>query len=427
VPAIVSEIAEHPETRFDFPSPHARARFGALAYREFRLLWLGMLVSNTGTWMAMLAQGWLVVVLSSSPAVAPYYLGLVGFVRAVPVLLLSGVAGAIIDRVDRRRLLATAQLVMGLTTLLLGILAALHVIQIWHVMLLAAISSAASAFEAPTRQSLVSVLVGKRELMNAIGLNSAAFNAPFIIGPVLGGLLVSSVGFAVCFFINAASYIAVLAAVLAMSPKPPAPVDHREGLWSEMLAGFAYMRGNAAVLGVMVVSAVLSIFARPYITLLPALARSVLNADARVLGELMAFAGAGALVGSIVTAMIGIRRWRGAIFLASAVASGIMLALLGLTRTFWGASAALLGMGVASMLFLGMTNTLLQTYTPPEMRGRVMSIYTMIFLGLMPLGAYVLGFAASLSSLSATFAVGGALVAAAAVGAWLRAEVRELA
>lgn len=427
MPAIVSDIADNPEPHLDLPSPHARARFGALAYREFRLLWFGLLVSNTGTWMALLAQGWLVVELSPSPAVAPFYLGLVGFVRAVPVLALSGFAGAIIDRVDRRRLLAASQFVMALTTLLLGVLAALHVVQIWQVMLLAAISSAAAAFEAPTRQSLVSVLVGRRELMNAIGLNSAAFNAPFVIGPVLGGLLVASVGFAVCFFINAASYIAVLAAVLAMKPKPATPIENRPGLWSDMLAGFDYMRGNAAVLGVIIVSAVLSIVARPYITLLPALAKSVLHADARVLGELMAFAGVGALAGSIITALIGVRRDRGAIFLASAAASGIVLAFLGLARTFWGVSAALVGLGVASMLFLGMANTLLQTYAPLDMRGRVMSIYTMIFLGLMPLGAYVLGFAASLSSLSATFLVGGVIVAAVALGAWLRRDVRELA
>jgi len=175
------------------------------------------------------------------------------------------------------------------------------------------------------------------------------------------------------------------------------------------------------------VSAVLSIVARPYITLLPALAKSVLHADARILGELMAFAGVGALAGSIITALIGVRRDRGVIFLASAAASGIVLAFLGLAQTFWGVSAALAGLGVASMLFLGMANTLLQTYTPPDMRGRVMSIYTMIFLGLMPLGAYVLGFAASLSSLSATFLVGGVIVAVVAFGAWLRRDVRELA
>ncbi|MBV8670603.1 MAG: MFS transporter, partial [Candidatus Eremiobacteraeota bacterium] len=178
-------------------------RFGALGYPEFRLLWFGLAISNTGSWMATLAQGWLVVELAPRPALAPLYLGIIGFVRSVPVVLLSGVAGAIADRVDRRRLLVFSQLTLGLSALTLAILAQTHVVQIWQVVVLAGISAVGLTFDAPTRQSLVPLLVGPAELMNAIGLNSAAFNGPGIIGPAIGGILVSTVGVADTFYLNA--------------------------------------------------------------------------------------------------------------------------------------------------------------------------------------------------------------------------------
>src|SRR4029077_13253756 len=188
------------------------------------------------------AQGWLVVELASSASQGALYLGLVGLVRAAPVLLLSGVAGTLADRMDRRRILVIAQAVMGTSALILGLLVQFGVARIWEVMVLAAISSAGASFDAPTRQSLVPLIVDKRDLMNAIGLNSAAFNGPAIIGPAIAGVLVASIGVAPCFYINAASYVAVLIAIAMMSPKPPVEGVHRPGIWHEMLAGVRYMR-----------------------------------------------------------------------------------------------------------------------------------------------------------------------------------------
>ena len=177
----------HDGTRSDeeLVPPAPNRRLGALSYPEFRLLWFGLIVSNTGSWMAALAQGWLVVELSPSQALAPFYLGLVGFVRSIPVVLLSGFAGTIADRVDRRRILVIAQIILGLCGLSLAVLSQFHLVRIWHVLLLAALSSATSSFEAPTRQSMVPLLVGPRDLMNAIGLNSAAFNGPAIFARML--------------------------------------------------------------------------------------------------------------------------------------------------------------------------------------------------------------------------------------------------
>jgi MFS family permease len=425
VPATLPEAAAALQTTLDQPSPQALARFGALAYREFRLLWFGLLVSNTGGWMAILAQGWLVVELAPNAALASLHLGFVGFARAVPVFALSGFAGALADRRDRRTILALSQVVLALLTLALGVLAFTGAVRIWHVLLIAGLSAAASSFEAPTRQSLVSVLVGKRELMNAIGLNSAAFNAPAIAGPALGGIIVADYGVAVCFFINAASYLAVFAAVMLMKPKPPGSVAQTD-IWHDILEGFLYVRASPVVFAVVMLSALQSLIARPYIQLLPAFSKTILGAGARELGILMAFTGAGALAGSITTAFLGGRQPHGRLLLGTAAGCGGLLVLLALTRAFWPAAIVLFALATVAMLYLGTTNTILQTHTPMAMRGRVMSIYTMIFLGFMPLGSWLLGTVASATSLPAAFILGGATLVAGTLLAARRADLRLL-
>jgi predicted MFS family arabinose efflux permease len=394
-------------------SPPGAARFGALAYREFRLLLFGLAISNTGSWMASLAQGWLVVELAPSPALAPFYLGVIGFVRAIPVVLLSGFAGTIADRVDRRRLLIVSQIVLGLCALALAVLAQLHLVKIWHVIVLAAVSAAALSFDAPARQSMIPLLVGPRELMNAIGLNSAAFNGPGIIGPAIGGILVSTVGVADTFYLNAASYAAVLVALLLMTPKPPVPAKGRAGIWHELIAGLRYVRAQPTILTLFVLALLVSVVARPYIQLLPAFVKTTILGGPSALGLLMAASGAGALCGSIATAFIGNTRHRGGLAISCAILGGLALFCFALTRHILGGALVLVALGASIMLFMGMTNTLLQTYTSLEMRGRVMALYTMVFLGFMPFGAWLLGTVATFTTLPSTLAVAGLIVAAA--------------
>lgn len=404
-----------------------RSRFGALAYREFRLLWSGLLISNTGSWMQYLAQGWLVVELAMNARQGALYLGLVGLVRAVPVLLLSGVAGTLADRMDRRRILVVAQAVMGTSALALGLLVQFGAARIWEVMVLAALSAAGGAFDAPTRQSLVPLIVARRDLMNAIGLNSAAFNGPAIIGPAIAGVLVASIGVAPCFYINAASYVAVLVAIGMMTPKPPVGNVHRPGIMHEMLEGVRYMHRSGGPFTILILSTIVAIVARPYIQLLPAFAKGVVGGGPAALGVLGSAAGAGALTGSVITAFIGAHRHRGRLLLWSAASSGAALAAFGLTHTVATAAIALIALGASIMLFMGMANTLLQTYTRIEMRGRVMALYTMTFLGLMPLGTWVLGSVASVSSLQGTFVGAGIVIAGlAAVAAVNSRELRAL-
>jgi predicted MFS family arabinose efflux permease len=395
------------------PSPPGAERFGALAYREFRLLWFGLAVSNTGSWMATLAQGWLVVELAPRPSLAPLYLGIIGFVRSIPVLALSGVAGAVADRVDRRRLLVLTQIVLGTVALALAVLAQTHLVRIWHVVVLAGISAVALTFDAPTRQSLIPLIVGPRELMNAIGLNSAAFNGPGIIGPAIGGILVSTVGVADTFYLNALSYGAVLVALAFMTPKPPLAASSRPGIWREFEDGVRYVRSRPELLSLLALALLVSVVARPYIQLLPAFVKTTIAGGPDVLGILMAASGAGALTGSIATAFIGGSRHRGWLAIASAIAAGFALLIFSYSRTVGLAVVALIALGLFVMLFMGMTNTLLQLHTALEMRGRVMAIYTMIFLGFMPLGAWLLGTAATFFGLPLTLAVAGSIVAVA--------------
>jgi MFS family permease len=408
------------------PDPQSRLRYGAFAYRDFRLLWFGLIISNTGSWMQYLAQGWLVVELAQTAERGALYLGLVGLVRSVPVILLSGFAGTLADRTDRRKILVAAQIVMGGSALALGLLVAAHVAQIWMVMLFAAISSAGSSFDAPTRQSMVPMIVGKEELMNAIGLNSAAFNGPAIVGPALAGVLVAEIGLAPCFFLNAASYVAVIVAIVLMSPKPPIGSDRRAGIWHEMLEGLHYMRKSGPIFAIIGLSTIVAIVARPYIQLLPAFSKGVIGGGPAALGVLGSAAGAGALSGSIGTAFLGLRRGRGLLMIACAFFAGAALAVFSQTKTTLEAAAALFFLGISIMLFMGLTNTLLQSYSPIEMRGRVMSIYTMVFLGLMPLGTWLLGTVAGFTTLRATLTAAGITIVVVAIVASTRKDLRAL-
>ena len=420
----VTQIPAEAEAVDSYERPPVR--FGAFAFRDFRLLWFGLLVSNAGSWMQMLAQGWLVVQLASGPAEGSFYLGLVGLVRAAPVLALSGIAGALADRLDRKRILAVTQTTMGLSALALGLLADFHIVRIWHVLIMAAISAAANAFDAPTRQAMLPQLVGKRELVSAIGLNSAAFNGPALVGPAIGGLVVAAVGIAPCFYINAASYAAVLVALAMMRARHPKGATHTTGVWRDASAGFAYVAANPVILAIFALLGLVGLVARPYLQLLPAFVKGVLEGGPQALGIVMAASGGGALAGSLVTALMGRARNRGLIMLIAAGLAGVALVWLASTRAVVPAAFALIALGSSVMLFMGMSNTLIQTNTPLTMRGRVMSIYTMTVLGFMPLGSGLLGWTASLTSLPLTFAVSGALVVLAAIVVAGRADLRAL-
>ena len=395
----------------------------ALRYRDFRLFWFGLLVSNIGTWMQQFGMGWLVVQLAvrdGTPHLAPLYLGLTGLARALPGLALGLVGGAVADRAERRRLLIVTQTTAGLLAALLAVLTISNAITIWAVLLIGAANSTVFSFDAPTRQSMVPRLVPSRDLMSAIGLNSAAFNGPQIIGPAIGGVLIVPFGPGGLFFSNAISYAAVVVALLLMRPIPPLVRAPGLDMLSRVRAGIGYIRNDPVLKWVIILVATTAFFSRPYVFLLPAVATNVFNVGATELSWLIAASGVGAFAGSIVVANLGTLRDRGRLFLVATGASGLALAIFALQRTLGPALPATLVASLFTMSFVGLANTILQTNSPDHMLGRVMSVYTMFFMGIMPLGQLVEGALGSLFSVDEVLFVAGLLTVAASTYVFVR-------
>ncbi len=411
--------------------PGRTSMFAAFRYRDFRLFWIGHTVSNVGTWMEFLGQGWLVVLLAindGSPQLAPFYLGLVGLARAVPGLCLSLIAGAVADRADRRQLLLITQVAATSLTILLGTLVATNTVTIASVILIATIRSSVFSFDVPSRQSLVPRLVPKRHLMSAIGLNQASFNGPQIVGPAIGGILIAVTGsVAALFFVNALTYVAVVVALLLMKPAPAPAQQDRPSVGQSVLEGVAYMRQDQVIRWSVVLATTLAFFARPYIFLLPAFAANVLAVGATELSWIMAATGIGGLAGSFVTAALGGVKRRGRLQLLAISLVGAFLMAFSLQRDLAFALPAALLVGLATIAFNGLSNTILQTTAPDRMLGRVMSVHAMIFMGIMPLGQLALGALGSVFGIDVVLFAGGAAALAAAVYAFLRVPaIRDL-
>ena len=366
----------------------------ALRYRDFRLLWVGMVISNVGSWMQLFGLGYLVVQLAirdGVPQLAPFYIGLLGLARALPSLAFGLFAGVMADHADRRRLLLMTQSAATLNALLLALLTITGQINIVAVVAIGAVGSTIFSFDAPTRQAMVPRLVGERDLVSAIGLNSVAFNGAQLAGPVLGGILYIPFGLGGLFMINALSFLAVIAALILMRPVPAAPRQREVTMLQSIREGLGYVRHDVVVRWIMILTAMAALLTRPWIQLLPAFTEQVLHVGAVELSWLMGASGAGALGGALVTASLGNLRRRGLVLITSASAMAALVAVFALQRSLVLALPLLAAVGFATMLFMGMANTLVQTRTPDHLRGRVMSVHTMVFLGIMPLGTLVLG------------------------------------
>ena len=412
--------------------PGRTSMFAAFRYRDFRLFWIGHTVSNVGTWMEFLGQGWLVVQLAiadGSPQLAPFYLGLVGLARAIPGLGLSLVAGAVADRADRRQLLLITQVIAGLLAVLFATLVVTNTITIGMVIILAAIRSSVFSFDVPSRQSLVPRLVPRHHLMSAIGMNQASFNGPQIVGPAIGGILIGITGGVAALFVaNAVSYLGVVVALLLMRPTPaPEKAEDRPSMLESVREGLRYMRREPVIRWSIVLAATLAFFARPYIFLVPAFAANVLLVGATELSYLMAGAGVGSLAGSLLVANLGNARRRGRLMLIATGATGASLMLLMVQRDVVVAIVVSVFVGLSSIAFNGLTNTTLQTTAPDRMLGRVMSIFAMIFMGIMPLGQLALGALGSVFGIDVVLFAGGAAALGAAVYAFFRVPaIRDL-
>ncbi|MDI3340642.1 MAG: MFS transporter [Sphaerobacter sp.] len=395
---------------------------GALSVPVYREFWLASIVSNIGSWMQMVAQGWLILQLTDSA----FYLGLVGLMRAIPALSITLVGGVLADRVDRRRMLLFTQATAGLLALLLGLLDLFGVVAIWHILVIAFASAAVMALDNPTRQALVPDLVGKENIPSAVGLNSAAWNGAAVVGPALAGLLVAAVGTAGAFLLNGASYVAVLWVVGRMPPQPPKG-NVRESIAQNLAAGLRYMRGDPRIWGLMLVIGVATFFGRPYLQFMPVFAQDVLGTGPTGYGVLMAANGIGALAGAIAVAPLGASRRKGELLILITALFGASLLLFAGSRWYLPSLLLLVLVGAAQTLNMGLTNTLLQLTVPGELRGRVMAAYTLVPMGLMPLGQLLVGSLGARTTVPVAVALGAGVVTLFSLAAaWALPAVRKM-
>jgi MFS family permease len=368
--------------------------------------------------MQLTATGYFIAKLAGNPHTASLYLGFQGIGRAIPVLLLSPVAGLVADTWPRRRTLFWTNTIMSLLALILAIFTTLGWMNILGLILINAANSAAMSFDSPARQSWVPLMVPREYIGNAIGLNSVAFNAPAVIGPAVAGLLIASIGIAGSFYVNAAATMAVVVALMFMKPAPPS-TSKREPFLPSIAHGLRFLYTHKILAWVITVFIVTAVLVRPYSTLLPAFIVNTLHINAKGLGIAIAATGVGGFAGALLTAYLGTRERRGVVWSVSAILMGLGVAGLGFIWNLWLALPVLFVIGTATLTFLGASNTLIQTLSPDDVRGRAISVYTMVALGVVPGGALVVGAVGSIVGLHVAFLIVGGFTTIFSLWVWL--------
>jgi MFS family permease len=359
-----------------------------------------MLISQTGAWMQFIALGYLVDQLTR----APIYLGLLGLSQAVPRLSFAFLGGVAADRLDRRRVLVVTNSLMMGSAALLWILAYTGRIQVWHVLVIGAFNSLTQSFDVPARQALVPSLVADHEMMKAVSLQSMALNGSGIFGPSLGGVVIAFVGVAGCFFVNTLSYTATLVALLRMDVPRQAP-DVVAPLGEDIREGLRLLVHNRHLLSLLGVVGVISFFGRPYIRLMPAYAREVLQVGPKALGLLQAAPSLGTILAVFVVGAVAATARKGQLLVGAAISTGVLVALFGMS-TWFGVSLVLLVLaGIGQAIAQASANTILQTSVQPAQRGRMMGLYSMVTFGMFALGTL------PMSALAGAIGVGRALTA----------------
>ena len=399
-----------PAVPSDPATPPVRHAFRSLRHRNYRLFFGGQLISLVGTWMQNVAQSWLVYRLTGSEAL----LGLVSFTGLMPIFLFAPFGGAIADRADRRRVLIGTQTASLLAALTLALLTLLGTVNVWHVVGVAVALGVVNAVDIPTRQAFVPSLVGKEDLVNAIALNSTMFNGARILGPAVAGVVLAAVGEGWCFAANAASYLAVIAGLLMMTVPAHVPDLQTRSTLARIAEGFRFVWVNVPIRALLLLLAVVSVTGMPYTVLMPVFADRILHGGARALGLLMAASGSGALAGAFLLAsrrgIRGLGRW---VALAAA-GFGASLILFSLSRSLWISIGLLVPAGFAMIVQMASSNTLVQSMVPDKLRGRVMSVYSMMFLGMAPFGSLLAGALAERFGAPTIVAAGGTVCIAAA-------------
>lgn len=399
--------------------------FRALRRRNYRLLFIGQSISLTGAWMQQLALSWLVYRLTGSA----FFLGLVAFANQLPATLISPIAGVLADRWDRHRIVVVTQLLGMAQATAIAVLVLGGWVQVWHIVGLAMLLGVVMGLDIPARQALfVDLVEGNREdLANAIALNSSLFNATRLIGPSLAGFLIAALGEGPVFALNAASYVAVLVALAVMRLPPRTAGDGGGPVLDRLREGFRYAADFQPVRALLLLLGALSLVGMPYVVLLPVFAESVLGGGPQTLGLLMSAAGLGALLGALWLAARRTVRGLSAVIAASTVVFGAGLVAFAMSRTLLLSLPLLVVAGAGMMILAASVNTVLQTVVPARLRGRIMSLYAMAFMGMGTIGSLVGGWLATMIGAPLTVGMGG--VGCLATAAWFaraRPRLREL-
>lgn len=417
------EDPEPPDTAFDSPPATTRLPQGLRAFRHynFRLFWFGMLVSLIGNWMQIVGQGWLVLELTGDPVA----LGLIAAAQWTPILFLGLFGGIVADAVNKRRALLVTQAAAGCLALILGVLVATSSVQVWQVFTLAITLGIVNAFDMPIRQSFVVEMVGKSDVANAVALNSAVFNLTRIIGPAIAGVTIATIGLEPLFLLNAASYIAVLAALLLMRASSLMPITEKaviernvRSVIDRLTEGLRYTRHEPRILLAIVVLGVVSMFALNFQVVIPVYARDVLGGNADTYGFLMSAAGVGSFLSAISIAFAQRPTLRRVMFGAAGV--GVGMIGLAFSRSFPLSLVLMFVTGWGMISMAASTNTIIQLTVPDILRGRVMSVFTTTFAGATPIGGLIAGTLAAIGGAPLAMLVGGVVAVLAAGVGYLR-------
>ena len=414
----VSTVPDASPADTDAPRPWSHRLAGALAHRNFRIVWLAALASTIGTWMQSFAQSWLVFELTKSN----FYLGLDTFLGQLPILLLMLIGGVIADRHDRRRLLTGSQYVQAFSALTLAVLVWTGLINIWFIFLLSFISGCGQAFGGPAYQALIPSLVPRRDLPNAIALNSTQFNLSRVLGPVAGGAVLATIGVGACFALNGLSFFIVVIALAALHLPAHVPSTKPRALEQELRSGLHYVREQRIMLILTILAFVTAFLSMPVATLMPTFAASFSpTGDAQQwLWVFMACQGLGAIVGALLVGSLGRMRHMGRALLIGQILLGVFIASFAASRSLPLSIALLFVSGICSMAVFSMSFSLLQLTVPDELRGRVISIYMVALRGGWPLGALITGAVADVFSAPIVIGVNGAVLVALASAMLMR-------
>lgn len=386
------------------PQPFKKM-FQAFSYGEFRLLWIGAFTSTAGTWMQEVAQNWLILTLTGST----FLLGLDAFLGDIPILLFSLLGGVIADRVDRRKMLLASQYLQMSFALTLATLIHTHLVSIWHILLLSFMTGSAQAFGGPAYQALVPTLVDKKDLPNAIALNSIQFNLARIIGALGAGVAFTALGPAACFALNGLSFVAVITALYCLKPRF-IPRASGENILTGLRGGLSFLRHQPVLLALNFLAFCSTLLGIPVITLLPVFARNILHQSAGGYSSLMAILGGGAVLGALLVAALGGSFQKGKVTLCLQLVLGGLVVAFALSDHLWLSRTLLFFDGIALVAIFALITSLVQIQAPEEMRGRIMSSYMIAFRGGMPLGSLVTGFLSNRFSPSTVLACCGLLL-----------------